>query len=144
MQATYPHTVRTDVAPGEVVLTTPARGAFQALKIWFIVMPIVAGIDKFTMILVDWQTYLAPVFATALPVDPLFFIYLVGVIEIGAGILVAVRPRIGGMIVGLWLLAIAFNLFLHPAGYLDIAVRDIGLAVGAFAMARLARSFAWR
>lgn len=139
MQATYPETVTT--APerrARVAATRPMRTAFRALQAWFVVMPIVAGIDKFTMILVDWHRYLAPVF----PFEGHAFMYVVGIIEIGAGILVAVKPRIGGMIVAAWLVLIAFNLWLHPAGYLDIAVRDLGLAVGAFALSRLAAGFA--
>jgi uncharacterized membrane protein YphA (DoxX/SURF4 family) len=142
MQATYP-SAEPGVSRRAIAGADPALAAYRALYAWFIVLPIAAGLDKFAMLLAEWPQYLSPVIASAIPLDPILFMYAVGIIEIGAGILVAIRPRIGGLVVAAWLVAIAVNLVLHPAGYLDIAVRDIGLAVGAFALSRLAVPY-WR
>lgn len=96
-------------------------------------LPIVAGIDKFTMILTDWHKYLAPVVTDVLPLEAHTFMYIVGVIEIVAGIIVFVRPKIGSLIVGLWLIGIVINLLL-TGEYFDIALRDIVIAMGAFSL----------
>ena len=98
-------------------------------------VPIIAGADKFMHVLTDWNKYLAPVVTDILPLSPNAFMSIVGVIEIIAGILVFIKPKLGSMIVGLWLMAIAINLLI--AGYLDIAVRDIVMAVGAFSLSAL-------
>lgn len=113
------------------------RGAYWLLYIAFVVAPIVAGLDKFTHLLVDWTQYLAPVIAGWLPVTPHTFMEAIGVVEIIAGILVAARPAIGGWVVAVWLWAIIVNLLLIP-GYYDIALRDFGLSLAALALARLA------
>jgi hypothetical protein len=118
----------------------PAYQAYWILYLGFIVAPIVAGADKFTHILVDWNQYLAPVIANAVPLAPHTIMAVVGVIEIAAGLLVAVRPSIGGYVVCLWLWGIIVNLLLVP-GYYDIALRDLGLSLGALALARLAHHF---
>jgi hypothetical protein len=118
----------------------PAYQAYWVLYLGFVVAPIVAGADKFVHLLVDWQQYLAPVIANALPVAPHTIMAAVGVVEIAAGLLVAARPSIGGWVVGLWLWGIIVNLLLVP-GYYDIALRDFGLSLGAVALARLGRHF---
>jgi hypothetical protein len=113
--------------------------AFRILRFGFIVAPIVAGIDKFLNLLTDWDKYLAPVVSDTLGVQPHSFMMIVGVIEIVAGIVVAVRPRIGGYVVAAWLLGIIVNLLL-VGGYLDVALRDLGLLLAALALARLAQA----
>lgn len=113
-----------------------ARQAFQILHVGFIVLPIVAGLDKFFHLLVNWDQYLAPFVAGFLPISPATFLLAVGVIEVVAGIVVALRPSIGGLVVAAWLWGIIVNLLLIP-GYFDIALRDLGLSLGALALARL-------
>lgn len=109
---------------------------YRVLKLTFGIVPIVAGLDKFTNLLADWSEYLAPLVAGLLPFSPGTFMAIVGVIEIVAGILVLVKPRIGGLVVAAWLVGIAINLLL--GGYYDIAVRDLVMAVGAWSLAHLA------
>jgi uncharacterized membrane protein YphA (DoxX/SURF4 family) len=115
----------------------PPHQAFLLLRTVFTVAPILFGLDKFTNILVDWTIYLAPVATSVVPVPAQTFMYGVGVIEIIAGILVAVRPRIGSLVVALWLLGIIINL-LVLGSFFDVALRDFGLLVGALALNRLA------
>ena len=117
-----------------------AHQAFQILYFGFIVAPIVAGLDKFFQLLVNWDQYLAPAIAGLLPMSPHTFMLAVGVIEVVAGIIVAVKPSIGGWIVAAWLWGIIINLLLVP-GYFDIALRDFGLSLGALALARLGYHF---
>jgi hypothetical protein len=102
----------------------------------------VFGLDKFTNILTDWTTYLAPVATSVVPVTPQTFMYMVGVVEIIAGIMVAVRPRFGSLLVAVWLLGIIVNL-LVLGEYYDVALRDFGLLVGAVALNRLAPVGSW-
>src|SRR5687768_10293637 len=137
MQATHPSY---QGAHPELVATNPARQAYQALHIGFIVAPILAGLDKFTNLLTDWAQYLAPSIANLLPFSAQTFMHIVGVVEIVAGLLVAVRPRIGGYVVSAWLIGIILNLLIHTQRFYDIALRDLGLAIGAFALARLSTS----
>ena len=117
-----------------------AYGAYRMLYALFVLLPIAAGLDKFAHLLVNWDQYLAPAVTATLPpeVSPHVFMLAVGVVEIVAGLIVAAKPSVGGWIVGLWLWGIVVNLLLIP-GYYDVAVRDFGLAVGAVALARLAR-----
>lgn len=96
-------------------------------------VPIVAGADKFMHILTDWDKYLAPAIANILPIAPHTFMSIVGIIEIIAGVLVLIKPRIGSLIVGLWLVGIAINLLL-TGQYYDVAVRDTVMAIGAFSL----------
>jgi len=117
-----------------------AQQAYGLLYAAFIVAPIVAGLDKFAHLLVDWTQYLAPAIAARLPMAPATFMQAVGVIEIIAGLLVAARPEIGGYVVAFWLWGIIVNLLLIP-GYYDVALRDFGLSLGALALARLALTF---
>lgn len=107
--------------------------ATNLTKYTYAVVPIVAGLDKFTHLLTDWDKYLAPVVADILPFSTGTFMSMVGIIEILAGVLVLVKPKIGALVVGLWLVSIAINLLL-TGQYYDIAVRDLVMAVGAFSL----------
>jgi uncharacterized membrane protein YphA (DoxX/SURF4 family) len=108
-----------------------------ALRLLFGVVPIAAGLDKFLNLLTDWTLYLNPVVTKLLPVAPSTFMHIVGVIEIAAGIVVLSRlTRLGAYVVTIWLVAIALNL-LVMGKFLDVAVRDLGLAVAAFSLAQL-------
>ena len=98
--------------------------------------PFVAGLDKFVHFLVNWDQYLAPAVRQMLPFDGHTFMLAVGVIEIAAGLLVALRPRIGAYVVMAWLWGIIINLLL-AANFYDVALRDFGLSLGALALARL-------
>lgn len=118
----------------------PTYQAYLILHIGFAVLPIVAGVDKFLHLLVNWDQYLAPLATQILPVSGHAFMLLVGVIEIAAGVLVALRPRVGAYVVTLWLWGIILNLLLIP-GFYDIALRDFGLSLGALALARLSRQY---
>ena len=102
-------------------------------------VPIVAGADKFMHLLADWDKYLAPSIANLLPLSPQSFMSVVGIIEIAAGVLVLAKPKIGSLVVALWLLGIAFNL-LMAGQYYDIAVRDTVMAIGAFSLFLLCSS----
>jgi hypothetical protein len=119
----------------------PARQAFLMLWATFIVAPILFGIDKFAGVLTDnWEGYLASWVNDLIPGSATDAMYYVGVVEIAAGVLVALAPRIGGYAVALWLAGIIVNL-VSTGEYYDIALRDFGLLVGALAMARLATMF---
>ena len=133
--ATSPHT-RTDAEVG-------ARQAFILLRTVFTVAPIAFGLDKFTNLLTEWEHYLAPWIDDIVPGTAHPAMLAVGAVEILAGILVAIRPAIGGYVVAAWLLGIIVDL-LTLGGYLDIALRDVGLAVAALALARLATAPAAR
>ena len=100
-------------------------------------VPIAAGADKFLHLLTDWDKYLAPVVTDIIPLSPATFMGIVGVIEIVAGIIVLLRPKIGSLIVALWLIGIVINLLL-TGQYFDIAVRDTVMAIGAFCLYLLA------
>ena len=115
----------------------PARQAFLLLRTVFTVAPILFGLDKFFNLLTDWTIYLAPVATAIVPVSAQAFMYGVGAIEILAGLLVALRPRIGSLVVAAWLLGIIVNLLVLGSFY-DVALRDFGLLVGALALNRLA------
>jgi len=119
----------------------PAYQAYSLLYAGFIALPITAGLDKFFGFLVDWSQYLSPLSLRLLGGNPDAIMRLAGVVEIAAGILVAVKPRWGALVVALWLLAIVGNLITIP-GHLDVALRDVGLAAGAFALSRLSEQFA--
>src|SRR4029453_7325221 len=116
---------------------TPASQAFFLLRTVFTGAPIVFGLDKFANVLTDWPTYLAPWIDDLVPGSAQQAMYAVGVVEILAGIVVAVAPRFGGWLVAAWLAGIIVNLLTIP-GFYDIALRDFGLLVGAIALARLA------
>jgi len=129
--------VRTEHAP---LTRLPAYQAYRVLHAGFTLAPILAGADKFFHLMTNWDMYLATPVAKILPFSAHTFMLIVGVIEIAAGILVAVLPRVGGFVVAAWLMGIVVNLLLPP-GYYDIALRDFGLALGAFSLGLLARQF---
>ena len=113
--------------------------AFLILRFGFTVAPIIAGLDKFLNLLTNWDKYLAPAISSGLGIRPHAFMAVVGVVEIVAGVVVALRPRFGGYLVAGWLVGIIGNLLL-TGGYLDVALRDLGLCLGALSLARLAES----
>jgi hypothetical protein len=121
-------------------LDNPAVQAFWILRLGFIAAPILFGLDKFAHVLVNWDVYLAPEFADVLPWTTHELMYAVGVIEIVAGLVVALHPRFGGYLVAAWLGGIIVNLLMQ-ADYYDIALRDFGLMLGALTLARLATAF---
>jgi hypothetical protein len=121
-------------------LADPAYQAFLALRTIFTVAPILFGLDKFTHLLIDWPIYLAPWIDGLVPGTAQQAMYAVGVIEIVAGIVVALAPRFGGWLVAAWLAGIIVNLLTIP-GFYDIALRDFGLLVAAVALARLAAAY---
>ena len=121
----------------------PAYQAYLILYVGFVALPILAGLDKFFHLLVNWDQYLAPLVTRVLPLGGHTFMLAVGVIEIAAGLLVAFRPRIGAYVVALWLWGIIVNLLIIP-GFYDIALRDFGLSLGALALARLSQEFSPR
>jgi hypothetical protein len=141
-------TVRTNYRGG--LETQPTRATRQTadlavqatmvLYVGFVVLPIVAGLDKFFDMFANWDTYMAPVVANNLPFSAHTFMMIVGVVEMAAGVIVFVRPQIGAWVVAAWLLAIIGNLLLIP-GHYDIALRDLGLSLGAIALARLSQKF---
>jgi hypothetical protein len=108
----------------------------RLLKFTYGIVPIVAGLDKFTNLLTDWKGYLAPSIVNLLPISASAFMSIVGVIEIIAGVIVFIRPRLGGFIVMAWLIAIALNLVIS-GHYYDVAVRDLAMAIGAFSLAAI-------
>jgi hypothetical protein len=115
------------------------RRGWRLLQFSYAALALIVGLDKFAIVLVDWAGYLAPSVAGILPTSPVRLMWGVGVFEIVLAMLLAFRPRVGGALFGVWLLLTAFNLFLHPAGLLDLALRDIVLALGAFALGVLSR-----
>ena len=126
---------------GDLVAAPPARQAYRILNIAFILAPILAGLDKFFHLLVNWDMYLAPWIANLSPIGAHNLMLLVGAIEIVAGLIVAAWPKIGAWIVFVWLWAIIINLLTY-SGFYDIALRDFGLSLGALALARLSKDFA--
>jgi hypothetical protein len=118
----------------------PVYQAFLLLRTGFVVAPILFGLDKFLDWLVDWQVYLAPEIDDLVPGNAHQAMLAVGVIEIVAGLVVAVRPKFGGYLVAAWLAGIIVNLLLL-GDYYDVALRDFGLLIGAVALARLATAF---
>jgi uncharacterized membrane protein YphA (DoxX/SURF4 family) len=115
--------------------------AYVLLRSGFAVAPILFGLDKFFDVLVDWPKYLAPWVNDIAPGSAQDFMYVVGGVEILAGLLVAFKPRFGAYLVAAWLGGIIVNLLSH-SGYYDIALRDFGLLIGALALGRLAGRYA--
>jgi hypothetical protein len=120
--------------------SSAARQAFLLLRGVFTVAPVLFGLDKFFGLLTDWERYLAPQIDDLLPGSAHQVMLVVGVVEILAGVLVAVLPRIGGYVVAAWLAGIIVNLLLIGDFY-DVALRDFGLLLGALALARLSTVF---
>lgn len=126
---------------GAVVRRSGAEAqAFSLLYIAFIIAPIVAGVDKYFHYLVDWNIYVSPAYASIVGGRVTQLMDAVGVVEVLAGLLVALKPRLGGLVVAGWLWGIIVNLLLIP-GYYDIALRDFGLSLAALALSRLASDF---
>jgi hypothetical protein len=121
-------------------MANPAYQAYQILRIAFTVAPIIAGVDKFLGLLVNWDQYLPPVVNNMVGGMGHEFMYVVGAIEIVAGIGVFLKPKIFAYVVAAWLVAIIVNLLLIP-GYFDVALRDLGLALGAIALGRLSMTY---
>jgi hypothetical protein len=121
-------------------LTDPAYQAFLLLRTAFTLAPVLFGLDKFVNVLTDWERYLAPTINDLVPGSAHQAMLVIGVVEVAAGVLVALRPRIGGYVVAAWLAGIIVNLLLIP-GFYDVALRDFGLFVAALALARLAAVF---
>src|SRR4051795_8575167 len=117
-----------------------AQRAFRLLRTVFTIAPIAFGIDKFFNVMTDWSQYLAPWINDIVPGNADQAMYVVGVVEIVAGLVVAVTPRFGGLLVAAWLGGIIINLLL-VGGYGDIALRDFGLMMGALTLTRLASAF---
>lgn len=111
---------------------------FNLLKYTFVIVPIVAGADKFTNLLTDWTQYINPSIESLLPFSASVFMMIVGVIEIVAGIIVLKKTEIGGYIVAAWLTAIALTLLIG-FNYVDVAVRDLVMAIAALSMARISK-----
>ena len=118
----------------------PGYQAFLLLRIAFTVAPIAFGADKFANVMVHWPKYLAPWINNIVPGTAQQAMYAVGVIEILAGIAVAVKPRYGAWLVAAWLGGIVVNLLTY-SGFYDIALRDFGLMLGALTLARLAMAY---
>ena len=128
---------RTARTPNRERLSDPAYQAFLFLRTVFTVAPIVFGLDKFANLLTDWPAYLAPWINDIVPGSGQDAMYVIGVIEIVAGVAVALIPRYGALLVAAWLVGIIVNLLTIP-GFYDVALRDVGLLAGAVALARLA------
>ena len=132
-----------DSTQGRVNLHDPTYQAYQLLHVGFTVAPILAGIDKYFHLLVNWDNYLCPLANNILGGHAHTFMLVVGVIEIVAGIGVALWPKVFAYVVAAWLLGIIVNLLLippsNPMPHYDIALRDLGLCLGALALGRLSR-----
>src|SRR5918998_3316562 len=129
------------IPKSNVLRSDPAAQAFTLLRIAFTVAPILFGLDKFAEVMIsDWPKYLAPEFNDIIPGSAQDAMYIVGAVEIAAGLVVAVAPRFGGVLVAAWLGGIIVSLLL-VGGYGDIALRDFGLLLGALTLARLAGAF---
>ena len=124
--------------PAAATRGNPALDAYRLLRLAYVVAPIALGVDKFFNFLTQWPKFLAPMVADRIP--PETFMRWTGGVEIAAGLLVLYRPLIGAYVVAAWLFVIIVNLLLIP-GYYDVAVRDLGLMLGALALARLSRVY---
>jgi uncharacterized membrane protein YphA (DoxX/SURF4 family) len=130
----------TSINSQTVAATRPSYQAFQILRLAFTVAPILAGLDKFFHLLVNWDQYLPGVVNSLTGGHGHQLMLVVGVIEIVAGLGVAFKPRIFAYVVSAWLLLIVANLLMIP-GYFDVALRDFGLSLGALALARLSAEY---
>jgi len=130
----------TSINTESVAATRPSYQAYQILRFGFTVAPIVAGLDKFFHLLVNWDQYLPGAVNSLTGGHGHQLMLVVGVIEIIAGLGVAFKPRIFAYVVAAWLLLIIVNLLMIP-GYFDVALRDLGLSLGALALARLSAEY---
>ena len=119
----------------DAIQDSRVSSSYWALRATYVLVPLLAGLDKFANLLTYWPQYVSPTFARLLPVSPVGFMRIVGVVEVVAALLVLLKPRIGAYVVMAWLICIAINLV--SMGLFDIAVRDLSMAVGAFALARM-------
>ena len=133
-------TMNSSVVSGTDATTAVGYQAYQILRFGFTVAPILAGLDKFLHLLTDWDKYLPAVVNNILGGHGHEFMMVVGVIEIVAGIGVFFKPKIFAYVVSLWLVVIIVNLLMIP-GYFDVALRDLGLALGALALGRLSSQY---
>jgi hypothetical protein len=133
-------TTTTSAASRRAALGDPGYQAFVILRTGFTVAPILFGLDKFANLLVDWPAYLAPWINDVVPGSARTAMYAVGVIEIVAGLVVALAPRFGGWLVAGWLAGVIVQLLTIPA-HCDVALRDFGLLLGAVALARPAQRY---
>jgi hypothetical protein len=124
----------------EVTRRDPGYQAYQTLHWGFVAAPAIAGIDKFVQLLTDWDRYLSPTFAKLSPFSVHSTMLAVGIVELAAGLLVALRPRIGAYVVAAWLAGIIINL-LFLGSYFDVALRDFGLMLAAIALGRLSQVY---
>lgn len=145
-QVAVPSNVKLVSASNAHALSDPVYQAYQLLRVGFIAAPVIAGADKFFHLLVNWDNYLAPVVNRAVGGRGHAFMLAVGVIEVVAGVGVALRPRVFSYVVAAWLLGIIVNLLLippsNPLPHYDVALRDFGLFLGALALGRLSGRYA--
>jgi uncharacterized membrane protein YphA (DoxX/SURF4 family) len=135
-----PRQARLAPSVGERLRSDPAYQAFVILRVAFTVAPILFGLDKFFDVMVDWPKYLAPWINDVVPGSASTAMHLVGIVEITAGVLVALKPRYAAYVVAAWLGGIIVNLLTY-SGYYDIALRDFGLLLGALSLGRLAQTY---
>ena len=140
MNTTVDQMNATASAAAQRVGSSPAYHAYRILHFGLVVAPILAGLDKFFHLLVNWDQYLPDVVAKMSPIPAHTLMLVVGVIEIVAGIGVAIKPRIFAYVVAAWLAVIIINLLLIP-GYFDVALRDFGLLLAALALGVLSQQF---
>ena len=141
MEHIFPGTAAPDFSSeAEARDSSPGYEAYQILHLGFTVAPVLAGLDKFFNLLVDWEKYLPPFVDGLTGGHGRELMLAVGVVEIAAGLGVWFKPKVFAYVVAAWLLLIVVNLLLIP-GYFDVALRDFGLALGALALARLGRAF---
>lgn len=121
------------------MLEKRVESVWWVLRVAFVVVPIVAGLDKFVGLLADWPGYLSPLARQLIPIDPAAFMKVVGIVEVAAGVLVLRDSRLGGYVVAAWLAAIALNL-VASGRWFDVAVRDLVMAASAYCLARLSEA----
>jgi uncharacterized membrane protein YphA (DoxX/SURF4 family) len=137
-RTTDPDVVTTGPADQRVKEERASHQAFLILRVAFTAAPILFGLDKFFNVMADWGHYLAPALADLSPFDVATTMYVVGAVEVVAGILVGLSPRLGAPVVAAWLAGIIVNLVVL-GGHLDIALRDFGLVLAALALFALSR-----
>jgi hypothetical protein len=138
--AAAPGRITSTTEPRSLLRSEPGYQAFMLLRLAFTVAPIAFGLDKFFNVMVDWEQYLAPWINDIVPGTASDAMHLVGVVEIAAGLVVALKPRYGAPLVAAWLAGIILNLLTY-SGYYDVALRDFGLMLGALTLARLAWAY---
>lgn len=122
------------------VRADPAYAAFCLLRLGFVVLPLLMGLDKFFDLMTDWEHYLAPWIVDLIPFSAETAMLVIGVVEILAAVMIAIRPRLAAYVVAAWLAGIILNLLTY-SGFYDVALRDVGLLVAAITLALLARVY---